>query len=605
MGRKVRRAFRPLTAVDAREQSNIHGRRFARRAALLFAACLLFGLPEEARSESRTVVQVRFPDLATMDQFLAGHPDTEIRTGRRIVRPELEVSESAMAEIQARGYPYRVVPEREVSDLIPEAPGPHNHINTSLYTQQQCEDSLAALAVRYQALTQLITIGLSREGRPIRALKVSDNAGIDEDEPVMLIVATTHADEDVGVDIALAFLRRVLEGYGVNPTTTAMVQQSEVWAVPLLNPDGWMLLESGTLRDWRKNTHDNNGDQQFDSGDGVDINRNFSFNWEYGTGTLTGYPTYRGPFPFSEAENCVLRDFMLGIRPTIALSYHQSGDAVLIPWLWNGRATPDSSTYRPIAARIANEITNPSGTRFEWYEYAETAGFMDEWVYGVGGGFCFTIEVSALDPQAINGAVAGNQAGIDQAWSELFGSQVTGQVRDAATAQPLDAEIQVLEIDTSQLLPRRADPATGRYRRLLAPGAYTLRAQAAGHMATTLPFVVGAGPTVVDIQLASQTTGVLARADPTQLRLEAYPSPARTQLRIGFDPGPPGPARLEVYDLSGRRVRSLLDGTVASGWSRLDWNGTDDGGRVLPAGIYRLRLSRGEAARTRTIVWMP
>ena len=572
---------------------------------MVVALSTLAGLAT-ANAAADTIVQVLFPDLQARDQFLSDYPETDVRTERRIVRPELRVSAAGLAELQRRGYPMQLLlPEPEESGNVLTPPS-HNYIVTSHYTFEAHEDSLGALAARYPALTRAVVIGYSLGNRPIHALKVSDNPQVDEDEPVLLLAATTHADEDVGVDITLTFLRDLLSGYGLDIGATAMVENSEIWVVPLLNPDGWMLLESGTLRDWRKNCHDNNGDQLFDTGDGVDLNRNYSFNWEYGA-TLPGLPTYRGPFAFSEPEITGLRDLMLEIRPTMALTYHQFGDVVIIPWLWNGRATPDSMTYRAIAGRLAGAITSLAGTPFGWYEDAQTAGFMDEWVYGVQGGFCFTVEITTNGLSTVDQAVSRNQDGIYQAWNELYGPQVTGRVAAAATGEPIEAEIRVLEIDTSQLLPRKNDPVTGRYRRLLVPGNYTLNVSAPGCLAVTMPVEVQGGPTVIDFLLPDSSLGTTAvgpGGPGPGLRLEAHPNPARERLLVGFDPGQAGPVRLDLHDLAGRRVATLMDGVAEAGWSRVEWNGADDSGRLLPTGVYLLRLARPGGSETRRIVWM-
>jgi hypothetical protein len=574
--------------------------------AIALVALSSLGGPRVARADEGTFVQVLFPDLQTRDQFLSEYPETEVRTERRIVRPELRVSAAALAELQRRGYPMQMLlgePDGQAETLTPAA---HNNIVTSHYTLAAYQDSLAALAARYPTLTREVVIGHSLQNRPIYALEVSDNPQVDEDEPVLVLAATIHSDEDVGLDVTLAFARGLLSSYGVDPGSTAKVNDSEIWLVPLLNPDGWMLLESGTVRDWRKNLHDNNGDEEFDTADGVDLNRNFSFNWEYGAAFPPTLPTYRGPSPFSEPEITGFRDLMSQIHPTVTLTYHQFGDVVIVPWLWNGRATPDSVTYRALASRIAGAITNLSGAPFGWYEDGQTAGFMDDWIYGTQGGFCFTVEITTNGLSTVDQAVTRNQGGISQAWSELNGPQITGHVGSAATGLPLDAEVEVLEIDTSQLLPRRTDPVTGRYRRLLVPGNYTLRVQAQGYLAVTTPFQVLQGPTVIDVLLpdSSLTTTSVAHDPGPALRLEAHPNPARERVHIGFDAGHAGPLRLDLHDLSGRRVRTLMDGVAAAGWSRVDWDGTDDSGRRLPTGVYVLRLARSGRVESRRIVWM-
>jgi len=69
------------------------------------------------------------------------------------------------------------------------------------------------------------------------------------------------------------------------------------------------------------------------------------------------------------------------------------------------------------------------------------------------------------------------------------------------------------------------------------------------------------------------------------------PNPARgaTTLRFGL----PRPARVELalYDQQGRRVRSLLSGTQPAGERTITWDGRDESGRALPAGLYFVRLA--------------
>ena len=72
--------------------------------------------------------------------------------------------------------------------------------------------------------------------------------------------------------------------------------------------------------------------------------------------------------------------------------------------------------------------------------------------------------------------------------------------------------------------------------------------------------------------------------------LQNHPNPFNPSTRIRFNAARPGHARLEIFDIAGRRVATLLDEPVAAGLSSLDWNGTDHAGRELPSGLYFSRL---------------
>jgi flagellar hook assembly protein FlgD len=60
--------------------------------------------------------------------------------------------------------------------------------------------------------------------------------------------------------------------------------------------------------------------------------------------------------------------------------------------------------------------------------------------------------------------------------------------------------------------------------------------------------------------------------------------------------------RVEVLDLSGRVIRQLWDGTLGSGPHNFFWNGSDDDGREMPAGVYLVRAAVGSNHAMQRIV---
>ena len=71
----------------------------------------------------------------------------------------------------------------------------------------------------------------------------------------------------------------------------------------------------------------------------------------------------------------------------------------------------------------------------------------------------------------------------------------------------------------------------------------------------------------------------------------AVPNPVRGRTSIRFGLARAGDARLELYDLAGRRVRTLASGTMPAGPSAAQWDGRDQGGRTVAAGVYFVRLA--------------
>jgi len=69
-----------------------------------------------------------------------------------------------------------------------------------------------------------------------------------------------------------------------------------------------------------------------------------------------------------------------------------------------------------------------------------------------------------------------------------------------------------------------------------------------------------------------------------------FPNPFNPKTTISFSLKGSGQVRLQVYDVQGHLVRTLVNGTRAAGQYRVDWDGRDNSGRAAAAGIYMYRL---------------
>ena len=73
----------------------------------------------------------------------------------------------------------------------------------------------------------------------------------------------------------------------------------------------------------------------------------------------------------------------------------------------------------------------------------------------------------------------------------------------------------------------------------------------------------------------------------------AYPNPFNPSTTLRFALATPEHARLDVYDLAGRRLRTLVDADLPAAEHEAVWDGRDDRGSVLPSGVYFARLTAG------------
>ncbi len=87
----------------------------------------------------------------------------------------------------------------------------------------------------------------------------------------------------------------------------------------------------------------------------------------------------------------------------------------------------------------------------------------------------------------------------------------------------------------------------------------------------------------------------LAETSPREFRLlEGYPNPFNQTVSLRYElPGPTQHVRLEIYDLLGRKLKTLLDTWQPQGTYVMSWDGTDDAGNLLPSGVYLCRLEAG------------
>jgi hypothetical protein len=86
-------------------------------------------------------------------------------------------------------------------------------------------------------------------------------------------------------------------------------------------------------------------------------------------------------------------------------------------------------------------------------------------------------------------------------------------------------------------------------------------------------------------------TGTPGGDTPLRTRLGAFPNPFRSRTTIRFELEAPGPVRIDIFDLAGRRVRTLERLQLPAGTGEVVWNGRSDGGDRVAPGIYFFRRS--------------
>jgi len=134
-----------------------------------------------------------------------------------------------------------------------------------------------------------------------------------------------------------------------------------------------------------------------------------------------------------------------------------------------------------------------------------------------------------------------------------------------------------------------------------APGLHVFRAGSDGQLAG--PLSVCLPPVQIVFDQESDLAAVGERAPAERLALAApAPNPARSAARLVLELPAPCVARVEVFDLAGRRVRLLADGALPGGTTSLTWDLADGRGQRVGAGIYFARAGVAGATVTRRLV---
>ncbi len=340
--------------------------------------------------------------------------------------------------------------------------------------------ALVDFAESYPDLCRLESLGVSVQGRDIWAMTVTDNPGIEEDEPEFKYVSTMHGDEPVGTELCLYLLDLLLSEYGATDRITDLVDSTEIWIVPVMNPDG---LERGS----RYNAA------------GYDINRSFPHYPDDFTGTF-----YDGESEAADGRPPEVRhivEWTLDNSFVLSANIHTGALVVNYPYdAEPGRTsgmdapTPDDTLFEDVSRRYS--MYNPpmfSSTRFTdgitngcaWYTIS---GSMQDWNYRYAGCNEVTLELSDVKRPP--------ESTLPQLWEDNRESMLTyiesvhmgirGIVDDGRTGEPLWARIAVAGNEQHVA----TDPDTGDYHRMLLPGEYDLEVSADGYVSQTVNDVV-------------------------------------------------------------------------------------------------------------------
>ena len=225
-------------------------------------------------------------------------------------------------------------------------------------------------------------------GNGIKWVKISDNPTTSsENEPQILYTAIHHAREPNSLSQLIFYMWYLLENYDVDNEIKSIVDNTELFFVPVINPDGYLYNEKTDPNGggfWRKNRK---------NGNGVDNNRNYDYyiNGDPADGIWGGEgasndpnnQTYHGTAPFSEVENQAIKWFCEQHDFVMAFNNHSYGELLLYPYGYaNDVPTPENELFEIVSEVLVSQNGYDNILSSGLYP---AAGDSDDFMYGTIG----------------------------------------------------------------------------------------------------------------------------------------------------------------------------------------------------------------------------
>jgi hypothetical protein len=403
-------------------------------------------------------------------------------------------------------------------------------------TYSQYDSIMQSFKTLYPALCHLDTIGSSINGKLVLALKISDNAGNNEDEPEVFYSSTMHGDETGGFILMLRLVDYLLRNYNLNNRVKNLVDNLEIWINPLANPDG--AYKTGNIISPSSSRYNANG---------VDLNRNF--------------PDPFQPFEIQQKENRDMIKFMRKHKFVISANFHSGAEVVNYPWdKWLSKFHADDIWFYDISRAYADTVHTWSGPAYlndenngitrgaAWYVIY--GGRQDFVTYELQGREV-TIE---LDDQYITPAP---QLALlwQYNWRSLLGYLenalygIHGLVYNAISSAPVAARVFITghDKDSSHVC---SDVLTGSFVRLLAPGSWNLTFSAVGYFDATISNIIVASGQKTDINV--NMLPIINRVDTTNPETPfLYPNPATTEFSAVLPERIMGKISIRIFNQAG------------------------------------------------------
>ncbi|WP_217560672.1 M14 family metallocarboxypeptidase [Paenibacillus sp. GbtcB18] len=250
------------------------------------------------------------------------------------------------------------------------------------YTYEQMTEDIRQLAKSYPELIEYKSIGKTRYGREIWAVRLGTG------DAKVLVNASHHAREWMTTNLVMNMIDQYAQLYVRNGAMNGRALQSvlnntSIWFVPMVNPDGVTLQQKGVSAFPSEaragllamNEKSSDFSRWKANAEGIDLNRQYPAEWKSirNDSGRPYYKNFKGDEPLQTAETKAMVAFTKEVDPDMELSYHSSGSILY----WNFHTLDKNlERDRKIMAQVAamtgytpvKPESNPSGGGFtDWF----------------------------------------------------------------------------------------------------------------------------------------------------------------------------------------------------------------------------------------------
>jgi hypothetical protein len=500
-----------------------------------------FLLRETIRQYGQARVLIPFPGARVISDLSDKVSISSVR-GKTV---EIVVSPRTAEWFISQKYDYRIIENTDSKGIITASDLKQAMEWESYPSYTQYDSIMQSFATLHPALCHLETIGTSIYGKLVLALKISDNADTDEDEPETFFSSSLHGDETGGFIMMLHLADYLLKNYGTDSRVKNLVDNLEIWINPLANPDGTYRTGNTIASPIRDNAN------------GYDLNRNF--------------PDPETPNTEKQKETIDMMKFLRNHKFVLSVNFHSGEEVVNYPWdRWSflhadndwfysiSRKYADTVHFNSIAGYMTfmeNGVTNG----YDWYKIN---GGRQDFVTWELQGREVTIE---LDDSFVT-PVANLASLWKYNWHSLLGYLenalygIHGTVKDALTEAPVNAKVFISnhDKDSSHVY---SDPLSGSFVRLIAPGTWDILFTAAGYFSKGIKDV-----TVTDGQKTSLEVKMIPILNPLDTvqtyELILYPNPAKEFMKVILPEWQIGIINVRLYNSLGVKLADYIEHTL-------------------------------------------